>query len=371
MVATDGEAAYPALDAAARRDLARARRAELVAALRVQGLGDVRRALAGTAGLRARRPRPRVARGAATVARRRRRLPRAVGRRPAPGPPRRRARRRRRRAGHRARLGLPDLDVGLAHPGRPGRAVGPGPTAPARRRGRDRQARRHRRLHLAGRPRPGRLATRARRRACSRTPAGPRSCCSASPARRRRPCRGSPSSTPTARTRGGATPGTSGASAPSCWRACRASGTGEPSSPAAGPGELTLELAARCDAVLASDPVAEAVRQARARTADVARRPGRAGRPARRRAGGAGRPRDLQRGPLLPRRRHGVGHARPHPRGPRARRGRRGGALARAGRPEAPRDAAATHRMLHARPELTPVVEHVDDGFVLLVLRRR
>ena len=38
---------------------------------------------------------------------------------------------------------------------------------------------------------------------------------------------------------------------------------------------------------------------------------------------------------------------------------------------EAPRDAAATHRMLQARPELTPVVEHVDDGFVLLVLRRR
>ena len=42
------------------------------------------------------------------------------------------------------------------------------------------------------------------------------------------------------------------------------------------------------------------------------------------------------------------------------------------GRPaEAPRDAAATHLMLHARPEITQVVEHVDDGFVLLVLRRR
>jgi hypothetical protein len=27
--------------------------------------------------------------------------------------------------------------------------------------------------------------------------------------------------------------------------------------------------------------------------------------------------------------------------------------------------------MLRARPELTAVVEHVDDGFVLLVLRRR
>ena len=39
--------------------------------------------------------------------------------------------------------------------------------------------------------------------------------------------------------------------------------------------------------------------------------------------------------------------------------------------PEAPRDAEATHRMVRARPELTTVVEHVDDGFVLLVLRRR
>ena len=38
---------------------------------------------------------------------------------------------------------------------------------------------------------------------------------------------------------------------------------------------------------------------------------------------------------------------------------------------EAPRDAAATHRMLRDRPELVPLVEHVDDGFVLLVLRRR
>ena len=41
VVATDGEAAYPALDAGARRDLARARRVELAAALRLQGLGDV------------------------------------------------------------------------------------------------------------------------------------------------------------------------------------------------------------------------------------------------------------------------------------------------------------------------------------------
>jgi LmbE family N-acetylglucosaminyl deacetylase len=40
-VATDGEAAYPALDADGRRALARARRLELSAALRAQGLDDV------------------------------------------------------------------------------------------------------------------------------------------------------------------------------------------------------------------------------------------------------------------------------------------------------------------------------------------
>jgi len=41
VVATDGEAAYPGLDAAARTELAGARRAELDAALRAQGLGDM------------------------------------------------------------------------------------------------------------------------------------------------------------------------------------------------------------------------------------------------------------------------------------------------------------------------------------------
>ena len=39
--------------------------------------------------------------------------------------------------------------------------------------------------------------------------------------------------------------------------------------------------------------------------------------------------------------------------------------------PEAPRDAEATHRIVLDRPELVPVVEHVDADFVLLVLRRR
>ena len=38
---------------------------------------------------------------------------------------------------------------------------------------------------------------------------------------------------------------------------------------------------------------------------------------------------------------------------------------------EAPRDAAATHGMLSERAELEPLVEHVDEDFVLLILRRR
>jgi hypothetical protein len=39
--------------------------------------------------------------------------------------------------------------------------------------------------------------------------------------------------------------------------------------------------------------------------------------------------------------------------------------------PEAPRDALATHRMVRVRPELEPLVEHLDAEFALLVLRRR
>lgn len=38
--------------------------------------------------------------------------------------------------------------------------------------------------------------------------------------------------------------------------------------------------------------------------------------------------------------------------------------------PEAPRDAEATYRMLGARPELETVVSHVDEHFLLHVLRR-
>jgi len=140
--------------------------------------------------------------------------------------------------------------------------------------------------------------------------------------------------------------------------------------PGCGTGVLTVELAARCGAVLASDPVAEAVRQARARTADVAGvRVEQAALP----DAVPVEPVDLAifsevlyylddatvsatldrtLAALEPGGDVAVVHWREWP-------------------AEAPRDAAATHRMLHARPELTPVVEHVDDGFVLLVLRRR
>jgi LmbE family N-acetylglucosaminyl deacetylase len=140
--------------------------------------------------------------------------------------------------------------------------------------------------------------------------------------------------------------------------------------PGCGPGELTAALAGRCDAVLASDPVPEAVRRARARTADSA------GVQVER----AALPEAVPPGPIdlavfsevlyyldddairatldrtlaaaEPKGSVVVVHWRGWP-------------------PEAPRDAAATHAMLRARPELTPLVEHVDDGFVLLVLRRR
>jgi LmbE family N-acetylglucosaminyl deacetylase len=140
--------------------------------------------------------------------------------------------------------------------------------------------------------------------------------------------------------------------------------------PGCGTGELTRDLAERCGEVLASDPVAEAVRRTRERTADLATV----------RVEQAALPDAVPTGPVdlavfsevlyylddatvtavldhtlavLP---SGgdvvVVHWRGWP-------------------PEAPRDAAATHRMVQARPELAAVVEHVDDGFVLLVLRRR
>jgi hypothetical protein len=38
---------------------------------------------------------------------------------------------------------------------------------------------------------------------------------------------------------------------------------------------------------------------------------------------------------------------------------------------EAPRDAEATHRLVAAHPDLATLVEHVDEEFLLHVLRRR
>jgi hypothetical protein len=58
--------------------------------------------------------------------------PRPVGWRPTPRPPGRRAGRGRGGTRHRARVGLPDLDVGLVDSGRPGDPVGAGPPAAPR-----------------------------------------------------------------------------------------------------------------------------------------------------------------------------------------------------------------------------------------------
>jgi len=140
--------------------------------------------------------------------------------------------------------------------------------------------------------------------------------------------------------------------------------------PGCGTGELTAALAGRCAAVSASDPVPDAVRLARARTADLAGV----------RVDRAALPDAVPRVPIdlavfsevlyylddgtvdatvdrtLAALRPGGDVVAVHWRG---------------WPPEAPRDAIATHRMLRDRPELTPLVEHTDADFVLLVLRRR
>ncbi|NMH96126.1 methyltransferase domain-containing protein [Pseudonocardia sp. K10HN5] len=140
--------------------------------------------------------------------------------------------------------------------------------------------------------------------------------------------------------------------------------------PGCGTGELTVALAERCDRVLASDPVAEAASRARAATAT---RPGVLVTQAALPAAVPEEPIDLAvfsevlyylddetvgatldrtvdvlrpRGDLV------VVHWRGWP-------------------AEAPRDAGATHRMVRAHAALDDVVEHVDEQFVLHVLRRR
>jgi LmbE family N-acetylglucosaminyl deacetylase len=140
--------------------------------------------------------------------------------------------------------------------------------------------------------------------------------------------------------------------------------------PGCGAGELTVELAGRCDRLLASDPVDAVVERARTAT--------------------AGRPGVVVRRAALP---DGV------PLGPldlavfsevlyyldddtvAAVLDRTLAALEPGGDvvavhwrgwpPEAPRDAAATHRMLAERRELELVMDHVDEEFLLQVLRRR
>ena len=140
--------------------------------------------------------------------------------------------------------------------------------------------------------------------------------------------------------------------------------------PGCGTGELTVELAARCAAVVASDPVPDAVERARAATA---------GMPGVRVELGAlpdavpSQPIDLA---VFSEVLYYLDDAAVAATLDRTL------AVLEAGGDvlvvhwdgwpaEAPRDARATHRMLRSRPELRPLVEHTDDGFVLLVLRRR
>ena len=201
-------------------------------------------------------------------------------------------------------------------------------------------------------PGPGRLTAGARRRHARPHRPDRRSCCSASPRTAPRPSSRFAELYAAGETRGGPTPGTSGASGPSCWRACRASGTARAFEPGCGTGELTR----RAGGPLRRGP---------------GLRPGRRGGPA---------------GPRAHRGCPGSGSSGPRCRTPcraepvdlavfsevlyylddaavAATLDRTLAALAPGGDvvvvhwrgwpPEAPRDAAATHRMLRARPELT------------------
>jgi hypothetical protein len=139
--------------------------------------------------------------------------------------------------------------------------------------------------------------------------------------------------------------------------------------PACGAGELSVELARRCELVLASDPVRAAVERARARSADLAVRVEEAALPSAVPSG----PVDLAvfseilyylddeavfetvdrtRAALRP----GADVVLVHWRGWPA---------------EAPRDAEATHRMVRERGGFDTLVEHVDEEFLLHVLRHR
>lgn len=140
--------------------------------------------------------------------------------------------------------------------------------------------------------------------------------------------------------------------------------------PGCGAGELTVELAARCELLLASDYVADAADRARAAVAGL---PGVE-------VATAALPGSLPDGPvdlvvfsevlyylddaaLDATAARAVAALEP------------GGDVVvvhwRGWPAEAPRDAAATHRVLAEHPDLEVLVEHVDEQFLLHVLRRR
>lgn len=140
--------------------------------------------------------------------------------------------------------------------------------------------------------------------------------------------------------------------------------------PGCGAGELTAELAGRCDRVLASDPVPAAAQRARAATRDV---PGVQVAQAALPAAVPAEPVDLalfsevlyylDDAAVAATLDRTLAVTRP------------GGDVIvvhwRGWPAEAPRDAAATHRLLRARPELKLLVEHVDEDFLLDALRRQ
>lgn len=140
--------------------------------------------------------------------------------------------------------------------------------------------------------------------------------------------------------------------------------------PGCGTGELTLDLSKRCARLLASDPVAGAVERARSHTADS---PGvtllRGALP----AIVPDSPIDLAMFSevLYYLSEHELAETLERTLGVLTQGGDLVAVHWRGWPPEAPRDAAATHALLRARAELVSVIEHRDEDFELIVLRRR
>lgn len=140
--------------------------------------------------------------------------------------------------------------------------------------------------------------------------------------------------------------------------------------PGCGAGELTIGLAGRCDRVLASDPVPTAVERARFATRDA---PGVLVAEAALPAAVPTEPVDLA---LFSEVLYYLADAAVAATLDRTLAVTRpGGDVVvvhwRGWPAEAPRDADATHRLLRSRPELDLLAEHVDEDFLLHVLRRR